>query len=142
MLIIKGANFSANGTPIVDPSEETLNAIKCAIEAHYFEGSRYNSGYSNSKPNTGATNRNSFGNMTADGFGVSSFVITPKSGCKIAPLQSGSTYRWTLAWTTDPVTYDSFDTYPYIGGNLAFSDDSTISSGTSIWDFIDVSLVE
>ncbi len=144
MLVIKGADFSTNGTPIVDPDIEKLNAIKTAIEAKYYEHLRYaNANTVQNPPSQSGNTRNSFGNLNASVNGLSPFVVTPKNGCKIVPLQSaGSTGIFPFTWTTDAVTFTNFETYPYIGANIAYSNDAEIPSNTSIWDFIDIALAE
>lgn len=144
MLIIKGADFSTNGTSIVDPAAEKLNAIKSAIEEEYHEHLRFGSGKTNAKPpkESGDT-RNAFGAFDAAARDLSPFIVTPKTGCKIVPVQSdGNTARFSFTWKTGAVTFDNFSTYPNVGANLAYSNDDTIPTGTSVWEFIDVALAE
>lgn len=144
MLIIKGADFSTNGTPIVNHDIEKLNAIKTVLESNYYEHMRYgNADNIQGPPSISGDTRNAFGNINASVYGLSPFVVTPKNGCKMVPVQStGSTGIFPFEWTTDAATFTNFETYPYIGANLAYSDDATIPSNTSIWDFIDIALAE
>lgn len=147
MLVVSGADFSENGVPFVDPDEAKLLKIKAAIEAVYVQHKYYSTSYVPAKPSNNGNNRNAFGRLVADDIDSVAFTITPKTGCKIAPIQangetSSSSHRWSIKWRTTSVTFNNFDTYQYMGCNVAYSDDSDIASGTSIWDFIDIELAE
>ena len=138
LLVIKGADFSANGIQIVD---HALKEIRNAIENTYKEHLRFQSSYGSMYPNIDSNNRNAFGCFDASSF--QPFVITPKAGCKIAPLQwhdTSARFR-PIAWETSPVVFSDFSTLIYVGANVAYTDDSNIPDNTSVWDFIDVALV-
>jgi len=145
LLVIKGADFSTNGTPIVDHDAEKLNKIKQVLEENFYELSRYGSPYATNAPSLTSNNRSAFGGINASQIDFVPFVITPKTGCKIAAIQNDANNTQTkrnLSWSTEPVTFDQFTTYPIIGGNLAYSSDGAISANTPIWEFIDVALAE
>lgn len=142
LLLVQGADFSTNGMPIVQPVDPNLAAIKNAIENSYNVHLRFSSAYGEITPSTSANNRNAFGCFDASNFVP--FIITPKAGCKIAPLQwVGQQSRWDVfEWTTEPVSFYDFSTFIYVGANLAYTTDADIPLNTSVWDFIGVSLVE
>lgn len=148
VLVVKGADFSENGVMFIDPNEAKLDKIKNAIESVYVEHKYYSTAYVPASPVNNGTTRNAFGRLTAEDIDFVPFVVTPKTGCKIAPIQanggtSSSEKRWkSLSWKTNAITFENFDTYPFMGCNVAYTDDSSIASGTSIWDFIHVSLAE
>lgn len=144
LLVVSGADFAENGMSLVNLDEEKLNKIKQVLAQNFYEGVRYGSPYADGVPGVSSNNRDAFGGINASSFDSVPFILTPKTGCKIAPVQNStnpSSTRWALSWTTNAVTFDSFATYPYIGGNLAYTDDSILSSGKTIWDFVDIALV-
>lgn len=137
-LVINGADFSANGIPVVDK----LAIIKNAMEEAYYEHMRYSNQAPSGPPETAATNRSAWGMVDATDF--PSFVVTSKSGYKIVPFQSdGAAHgKFSFEWTSEPVTFEDFSVYKLVGCNLSKGDNSNIPDGLSLWDFIDVALAE
>lgn len=137
LLVINGADFTANGTKIVD----VLAKIKLAFENNYYEHYRYQNGVPTSAPATAATNRNASGPVNALTSGFPSFIVTPKTGFQIVPCQSNNTTpKFDFQWTQSAVTFEGFDTNPWCGINVAYGDNRNIPNGMGLWEFIDITL--
>lgn len=137
VLTILGADFSQN--QIVD-KEYYLALIRAALEDAYVEHARYTNGNPLGTPSS-STSRSACGVVNAEDFDYMEFVVTPKNGFKIVPLQSdGTTLVYDFSWTTEPVTFRNLSTYMYIGLNLSKEDNSDLPDGMDLWDFIDVSI--
>ncbi len=136
-LVINGADFSANGIPVVDK----LALIKSAMEAAYYEHVRFTTSTSTGVPTTASANRNAWGMIVATGF--PSFVVTPKQGFHQVPIQTdGNTGKFAFEWTDYGVTYEGFDSKQYVGGNLAYGGNQNLPDGLSLWDMVEVTLAE
>lgn len=148
-LIIKGADFSVNGTQIVDPDAIALAKIKSEFVNNYYEHLRYHQAYMSAigTPSDAGDTRNACGPIEAVNFDYQSFKVIVKNGCKVAPIQCTSTSdglpaRYSFAWTTEDVVYDDLQVFGRIGINVAYQNDAVIPTGTELWEFIDIELVQ
>lgn len=143
-LVINGADFSTNGIPVVDRDAIALEEIRTLIATNF----RANKTFPNGNPNTSTSPNDSTTRCVILAFdaltlGLRDFVITPKAGYKIVPMQSkgtAGTAKFTYSWVTEATTFEGFSTYQYVAANLALTTDANIPSGASVWDFIDVTL--
>ena len=141
MLVVSGADFSENGTPIIDEKRVLLNNFKAALEANLLEHKAY--GSANGSPTQNNTARYAVKKTNASIINYLSFVVTPKAGYKFVPIQqNGSSSHITFTWKTSAYTYRDLEAYPLVGFNLANTSDTALQSGMSLWDFIDIELAE
>lgn len=141
MLVVSGADFSENGTSIIDEKRVLLNNFKAALEANLLEHKAY--GSAKGSPTQNNTARYAVNRTNASIINYLSFVVTPKTGYKFVPIQqNGSSSHISFTWKTSAYTYRDLEAYPIVGFNLANTSDTDLQSGMSLWDFIDVALAE
>lgn len=145
-LVINGADFSTNGIPVVDKDAIALEEIRNLLETNFRAKKTFPNGFPtpSTTPNDSQT-RCVILAFDALTLGLRDFVITPKAGYKLVPMQSkgtAGTAKFTYSWVTAAVTFEGFETYQYVAANLALTSDANIPDGASVWDFIDVALAE
>ena len=144
ILKVKNADFSENGMTLIAPK---LKKIKTAFESLYAEHKRFTSerGNTDGGGDNYNYNRSRSGMINAYENELVPFILIPKNGYKFVPIQSTGngtgTAKFSFSWVTTAIQFTEFDTYPFIGVNLAYSNDAAIPSEKSIWDFIDVELI-
>ena len=128
---------------LISMPTDPIERVKAVLEAYYFIGVVYSGAVVTGVPTGANAKRCAVGLITGDMFDNVSFVVTPKAGCRIVPIQStdqAGSGKYQFTWVTTAVTFSDFTTKPNFGLNLSFTDDSVIPENTSIWDFIDVTL--
>lgn len=142
ILTIKSADFSNNGMPLLQV--DYITPIKIALESNYVEHQRY-TGATARTPSTASTNRNAVKWINASTAQLHPFKVVCKTGAKIVPLQCNSELTTSIIsfqWLNTYYEYKNFNSYPSIGMNVAYSSDADIPDNTSLWDFIDVELID
>lgn len=120
---------------------DPLEKLKAVMESKIFYAKRWGSSTIYNDPNTDGNTRSACGVFSSDMIDGVAFKVTPKSGCKIVPIQcSSSAGRWSFSWQTTAQVFDNFNTYPVFGVQVAYSNDAAIPTTASLWDFIDVEL--
>lgn len=121
-----------------------IGIVRSVLETSYFENAKYGAATIHQSPPADTTGkRNGIGLVLGYAINNLSFTVTAKSGCKFVPIQctdTSSGAQFSFSWVTGSTLFTNIASYPRIGFNLAYADDRVIPEGTSIWDFIEVTI--